>query len=272
MAVGKNKRLSKSGKKGGSKKKVADVMTKKEWYDVVAPAYFTKRTCAKTMVNRTAGNKSAAEALKGRIFEVSLGDLNEDEQQAFRKIYLRVDEVQGRSCLTNFHGMRLTTDKLRSLVRKWCTLIEAAADFKTTDGYTIRVFVVGFTKRRTGQVRKNCYAQTTQVHRLKHKMYDILRNTITKNDLSSCVQKFQHELIGKDIERMSNMIYPLRDVFVRKVKLIKCPKYDYARLMDVHGGSIPVSREDIGVPIYGETVAAPAPAATPDTAADFTAE
>ena len=84
--------------------------------------------------------------------------------KSFRtQILLKVDEVQGRSCLTQFHGMKLTTDKLRSLVRKWCTLIEASADLKTTDGYTMRVFVVGFTKRRAGQVRKNCYAQSTQV-------------------------------------------------------------------------------------------------------------
>jgi small subunit ribosomal protein S3Ae len=264
MAVGKNKRLSKSGKKGGAKKKVIDVMTKKEWYDVVAPAYFTKRQCAKTLVNKSTGIKNCVDSLKGRVFEVSLGDLNEDEQQAYRKILLKVDEVQGRSCLTQFHGMKLTTDKLRSLVRKWCTLIEASADLKTTDGYTMRVFVVGFTKRRAGQVRKNCYAQSTQVHRLRHKIYDILKATITKNDLKSCVQKFQHELIGKDIERMSNTIYPLRDVFVRKVKMIKCPKYDLARLLEAHGGSVPASREDLGVAVAGEAVAAPVETAAVD--------
>ena len=53
------------------------------------------------------------------MFEVSLADLNKDEDHAFRKIKLRVDEVQGRNLLTNFHGMDFTSDKLRSLVKKW---------------------------------------------------------------------------------------------------------------------------------------------------------
>ena len=54
------------------------------------------------------------------MFEVSLADLKkESEEAAYRKIKLRVDEVQGKSLLTNFHGMDFTSDKLRSLVKKW---------------------------------------------------------------------------------------------------------------------------------------------------------
>jgi small subunit ribosomal protein S3Ae len=48
--------------------------------------------------------------------------------------------------------MDLTTDKLRSLVRKWQTLIEAHVDVKTTDGYFLRLFCIAFTKKRPGQV------------------------------------------------------------------------------------------------------------------------
>ncbi|RWW87721.1 hypothetical protein BHE74_00003434 [Ensete ventricosum] len=48
--------------------------------------------------------------------------------------------------------MDLTTDKVRYLVRKWQTLIEAHVDVKTTDNYTLRMFCLGFTKRRLNQV------------------------------------------------------------------------------------------------------------------------
>ena len=61
-------------------------------------------------------------------------------------------------------GMDFTTDKLRSLVRKWQTLIEAHVDVKTTDGYLLRLFCISFTMKRPGQIKKTCYAQTSQVH------------------------------------------------------------------------------------------------------------
>ncbi|CAG8622297.1 1888_t:CDS:2 [Paraglomus brasilianum] len=77
-----------------------------------------------------------------------MGDHSDDcHDQAFRKIKLRVDEVQGKNLLTNFHGMDFTPDKLRSL-----TLIEAHVDVKTTDGYLLRLFAIAFTKRRQNQV------------------------------------------------------------------------------------------------------------------------
>jgi small subunit ribosomal protein S3Ae len=52
------------------------------------------------------------------VFEVSLADLQNDEQ-SFRKFRLICEDVQGKNVLTNFHGMTMTTDKLRSLVKKW---------------------------------------------------------------------------------------------------------------------------------------------------------
>merc|ERR1711953_1407905 len=91
MAVGKNKRLSK-GKKG-TKKKIVDPFSRKDWYDVKAPSNFNVRNIGKTVVTRTIGTKIASDGLKGRVFEMAQADLNQDEV-AFRKFKLICEDVQ----------------------------------------------------------------------------------------------------------------------------------------------------------------------------------
>jgi len=234
MAVGKNKRLTKGGKKGG-KKKVGDPFLKKDWYDIKAPSAFNVRQCGKTLISKSVGQKIATEEMKGRVLELNLADLNNDEDQSFKKIKLCIEEVQGKNCLTDFHGMTLTRDKLYSLIRKWHTMIEAHVDVKTTDGYLVRMFVIAFTKRRPDQVKANCYAQTAQIRKIRKKMVEIMTNEAGKGQLRDLVKKLIPESIGKEIEKQTQGIFPLKDVLVRKVKILKKPKFDITRLMELHG-------------------------------------
>jgi len=244
MAVGKNKRMSK-GKKG-SKKKQLDPFLKKEWYNIKAPSMFSVKQVGKTLVTRSAGTKIASDGLKGRIFEVSLADLNQDEDQAFRKMLLKCEDVQGTNVLTQFHGMDFTTDKIRSLVRKWFSLIECYADVKTTDGYTLRVFCIGFTKRRMDQTKRTCYAQSGQIRQIRKKMVEIISRETTTCDLKECVLKFIPEVIGKEIEKVCAGIYPLQNVYIRKVKILGAPKFDVTKLMEVHGD---YTSEEVGAKV-----------------------
>ncbi|KAB0389826.1 hypothetical protein E2I00_008147 [Balaenoptera physalus] len=78
MVVSQNKHLTKGGQEGG-KKKVFDPFSKKDWYDVKAPAMFNIRNIGKTLITRTQGTKIASDDLKGHVFEVSLADLQNDE-------------------------------------------------------------------------------------------------------------------------------------------------------------------------------------------------
>ncbi|BHF63787.1 40S ribosomal protein S3-1 [Sparganum proliferum] len=195
MAPTKQQQAQKGPKKGG-KKKTADPFAKKE-----------------------------CEGLKGRVIQLSLGDLNEKTQDIFRKFRLQVEDVQGRQCLTNFHGMDLTRDKLCGLVFKWQSTIEAHVDVKTTDGYTLRFFVIAFTKKQEQQ-KCHAYAQNTRIKKLRAKMVEVVQNEVARCDLKSVVLKL--------------------GAYVRKVKVLKKPKLDrkfsdfliscvVGRLMELHG-------------------------------------
>jgi small subunit ribosomal protein S3Ae len=202
---------------------------------------FATRNAGKTIISRTQGTKIASEEMKGRKFELSLADLNGgDESQGFRKIQLICEDVQGNNVLTNFAGMDMTRDKLCSLIKKWQTLIEAHVDVRTTDGYYLRVFAIAFTKKQTNQaVKSTCYAQAGQVRTIRKKMFDIMSEEAAKCDLKELVQKFisTPDSIGLEIEKKCQSIFPLQNVFIRKVKVLKKPKFDLMKLMEVHGDS-----------------------------------
>ncbi|TKR67438.1 hypothetical protein L596_023590 [Steinernema carpocapsae] len=250
MAVGKNKKM---GKKGG-KKKAVDPFARKEWYDVKAPTMFTNRQVGKTLVNKTQGTKISSDFLKGRVFEVSLGDLNTSEFD-FRKFRLVCEDVQGRQCLTNFHGMKFTRDKMCSIVKKWHTRIEGNCAVKTSDGYLLRVFCIAFTKRNMHQIKKTSYAQSAQVRRIRARMVQHIQSEVQGTDLKGVCSKLIPDSIGKDIEKACSSIYPLQDCYIYKVKILKKPKFEMSRLMEMHGdggatvnadGSISVDRVDEG--------------------------
>jgi len=252
MAVGKNKGLKIGGKKG-AKKKIVDPFTRKDWYDIKAPANFKVRDIGKTLVNRTQGTKIASDGLKSRVFEVSLADLqNEDAaERSFRKFRFICDDVQGKNCLCSFYGMSLTSDKLKGVVKKWQSLIECYVDAKTTDGYIVRVGCIGFTDRVKPD-QKTCYAQSTQIRKIRAKMAEIISREVSNGTVKELVEKLIPDSIAIDIQKRCRGIYPMQEVHTRKVKVIKRPKLDRNKLMEAHDESGKVTD-----PKTGETVSRP---------------
>jgi len=231
MAIGKNKKL---GKKKGAKKKVQDPFIRKEWYDVKAPAPFVTRLVGKTCVTKTTGTKIATDSLKGRVVETSLADLN-NNQDAWRRVKLSIEDVQGRACMTNFHAMDMTRDKLCQFIRKWQTLIDAHCEAKTQDGYVLRVFVTAFTGRQAGQARKTSYAQQQQIKQIRKKIVEIISKEASQSNLVDLVAKLNHiDQFPKLIMKACQFIYPLSAAIIRKVKTLKKPKFDVVRLNELY--------------------------------------
>ena len=243
MAVGKNKRVSKGGRKG-AKKKVVEAMSRKEWYDVIAPSNFKTRQFTKTICNKTQGLKIASENLRGRVFEVNQADLDNSttKDAPFRKFKFCVQEIQDRNLLTQFHGLELTTDKKRSLIRKWCTTIEAQVEAKTADGYTLRVFLACYTSRHASQLSKNCYCATRLEKWIRFRITKMIQARLIKCDINQAATLFGNDVLIDALYKRCNPIVPIRDLKILKVKTIRAPKFDMAKLMEAHG-DVPTSKE-----------------------------
>lgn len=243
MAVGKNKRLSKKGK--GGKKKIVNAFLKKEWFRIKSPKYFEVegRNVGWTCANKTIGQNMIRDNLIDRVYQVNLGDLAKDpysmdasDETTTKKIKLQCEEVleQSREVLTNFYGMDMTSDKQKSLIKKWQTLVEAVVDIKTTDGYVLRLSCIGFTKKLQGQMRKTSYAKTSQVRSIRQKMVSVIRKEVEDCTLQSLVQKLIPNLFGSEVQKQCESVYPLELACIRKVKMLKKAKFDQNRLFEMH--------------------------------------
>ena len=235
MAFGKNPKNFSKGRKGAKKKVYiylliirGDRFLKKEWWEVKAPAIFENRYFTKTPVNVTAGKKLSSEALKGRVFEVNLGDLN-SSKNSYKKIKLVVDdasELATRECLTNFYGLDTTRDHLCSLIRKWHTLIEQYVDAKTSDGFLMRFFCIAFTRKHKNQLKATTYAKRSHMRMIRRKMSDIISKEVCRLTLKELTGKLINETISTEIEKQCKPIYPIQNCIIRKVKSIKRPRVD----------------------------------------------
>jgi small subunit ribosomal protein S3Ae len=232
---------------------------KKEWYKLQAPSLFKKKDCGRTLITKTTGTKIASEGLIGRVFEVNLGDLMDNESISYQKVKLCIEDVQGYNCLLNFHGMDMTRDKLCSLIRKKQSIVEANVDCRTTDGYIVRLFCIAFTKKQENQIKATCYAKSAQIRAIRAKMVAMMTELGTKGDLKTLVKELITDTIGASIEKATNVIYPIKDCFIRKVKVLKKPKFDVTELMEWHAAD--EKTVDVGKPVDDAAAAAAATAA-----------
>lgn len=247
MAIGKNKRLSKKGK--GGKKKRADAFEKKEWFQLKMPKINGIRvnTYGWMPANKTAQGVLVEDRMYDRVCTIRCGDLQpnplpdaQENPQTSTNLKLRVAQTKNQMCWLDFHGMELTRDKTCSLMKKWVTLIEAATDIKTTDGFVYRVFGMALTKKVDGQCKKTAYAKTSQVKRIRQRMIEIMNNELGDKGTKEFVGRILADKCGVAFTKELNFIFPIKDACVRKVKLIKRPaKEDLRRIIELHTESAP---------------------------------
>jgi small subunit ribosomal protein S3Ae len=152
----------------------------------------------------------------------------------WRKIKLIVDQTEGRQAITSFYGVDTTRDELCSLIKKRKTLIEAISDVKTQDGYLLRVFVIAFTRESTNQKRKTNYALSSQQKIIRKRINDIVAKEVTKSNVTQILNLFTSETVEKKITKEVSPIYPVKNVKVRKIKVIQRPNVDINKLSEMH--------------------------------------
>merc|ERR1712053_32873 len=83
------------------------------------------------------------------------------------------------------------------------------------------------------------------------KMSDIITREVSAGDLKGLVVKLIPDSIAVDVAKECQRIYPLHNVHIRKVKVLKRPRFNLHKLMELHGEAGTTTSTD---PSTGEVV------------------
>ena len=185
-----------------------DSWKSKEWYNIEAPAYLNRAQIGTTMA-------SDPSLLVGRKIETTVGELTNDITKNNTKVLLRVNNVVGDTANTTLIGHELTTDYVRSIVKRQTSRIDANVDVRTKDGYLIRVKPTCFTIKR---------ARSSQMKAIREMMIDIVKKRAAECDFETFMQEAILGRLSANIYRQAKFIYPLRRVEIRKTEVTAAPK------------------------------------------------
>jgi len=179
----------------------------KEWYKIIGPDMFGKSQVGETV-------SSDPKSVVGRIIETTLGELTNNFSKQNIKLKFKVNQIAGDSAYTKFVGHELTSDYVRSLVKRRTSRIDTITDVITSDGYRVRVKPSCFTVKR---------AKTTQVKSIREVATRLIQEKAKTMDLAQFIQEIVLGRLSLDIYKNAKAIYPLRRVEIRKTEVIGEP-------------------------------------------------
>jgi len=240
MAIGKGAKKKKRGKK-----RVVDCMTRKEWVQIHLAVYidgnlrpYSNHKGSWTIVNRSQGTVLATDSLMGRKLEVRAEDRDRDMTQestapmqegiannfvvTFKVVAVKDDEkaVVAIPC-----AVRPTKSFIFSSMRKRVTTINTHVDFKTSDGYSIRVLMKALTMKNPGAVKLSAYAKSSQVRVIREKLNETCKSVCSEKSLAAIVDDMvSSKDLSTALDSATRGIYPLNpDTYMYWLRIIKEP-------------------------------------------------
>jgi len=187
--------------------KKLDKWKSKSWYNIEAPEFIGRNNIGTTLAEEP-------EQLIGRIVEATVGDLTNDFSKHNTKLKFRVNDVNGDVAQTLFIGHEITTDYLRSIVKRQTSRIDTNLKVTTKDGYTVRVKPICFTVKR---------ARTSQIEGIREVMDSTVKERATELNFEQFVEEAIMGKLSATIYRNAKNIYPLRRVEIRKTEVEGIP-------------------------------------------------
>lgn len=181
-----------------------DKWKNKTWYNIETPEFI-----GRTVIGTTTTDES--EKLVGRTIETTVGDITNDFSKQNIKLRLAIDSVTGDTANTAFIGHEITTDYLRSIVKRQTSRIDNNLEVTTKDGRKLRIKPIAFTVKR---------ARSSQIKAIREIMAKIVLERSAELDFEHIVEEIVTGKLAANIYRNAKTIYPIRRVEIRKTEVL----------------------------------------------------
>ena len=193
-------------KKGAGK--VKDKWKAKQWVTVLASPSFGNAPIGRVPL-------TDVERPGGRVVETTLYDiLKQDPQHYAFKLYFQIDRVEGDTAYTILKGHEYSREYLRSLIRRGSSMSDFIKDYKTKDGYVVRVYCIALSQGRMNSSKK---------HEIRTVMDAVIAERAASLTYDQFVQETVLQKVASDVYNEAKNVTRLRHVGVRKTKLISKP-------------------------------------------------
>ena len=194
-----------------SERSVARKRQQKRWYTLIAPEQFDRAELGETPADE-------AEKVYDRTIQTTLGDITGNANENNVKLTFQVTDVGSDAAYTELRQHELTSDYLRSLIRRGSSKIDAVITVRTTDDYRVKIQPVAFTTK---------VADHSQQHAIRRTMIDLVERAGADRTYRELMASIVEGRLSSAIYNEAKTIYPLRRVEVQKATLDAHPEEVY---------------------------------------------
>jgi len=181
----------------------------KEWFNILAPADLGAKLVGQTPATDPKG-------IVGRSVEVSIGEVTGDAKREHMKVKLRINKIEGKTCLTSFNGFECVREHLMRMVRKRNQKVESIFNTNTKDGWFLKLkFLVILNGNTTTTIKRRIREFVTK------QITDFTRN----NTMRDFLRRVISTEIQMRIKKEGSKIYPVRFSEVAKIKVLRSPEF-----------------------------------------------
>lgn len=186
------------------RRRVRDTWKDKQWYKITTPKEFGEAEIGTTP-------SRDPNLLLQRKVEATMRELSGDFSKQYVKLRFQISDVAGDTAHTQFMGHQVTTDYVRSMIRRGTSRIDAIMKLETKDGKKLKVHMLAITIKR---------AKSSQQRYIRETMEKLVTEAAANKTLMELVEDIIKGKLASSVYHETKKIYPLKRVETIKTRVI----------------------------------------------------